>query len=578
VFLVPAVLLVNKRRVTRTEGGGVAAIFAIATYAIKECYSPLQFTFSDEFQHLPTIQAILTTHHLFHANPSLVVSPFYPGLEIVTSAVVTLSHLSIYSSAAIVLGVAHLVATVALFYLALELLPNPRFAALTVFVYAIGPDYQFFTSYFAYESLALPLLIVSLLALVKMVKSSSSRDALLWGGASLTFGAATTVTHHLSSYALFGLDLCVIVFEMFRPTRVRRRLGLIAVAIALGGFIALWDLVIAKPTVSYLQDGFSRLLFHIPSIAHVSSTVLPLVGGPIWSKASASTVSPTFDHYMSYVLAVLLSALIALGLRRVWQKRHVATSIQLAMSLASLAVYIAFVILVLAPGGVEVGTRLMAFALIPGALMCAFATNRLFGPEGAVHRHHLRTWSSKLRTPALFLMLALLVVGATAISWPAFYARIPGPYLLGGRDRTVDEYDLTAAEWASAHLVHGSVIAADITNSQLMDSIGHESEPEGFISAFLLIGSRISPVMEQQIKAQNIQFVLADHRITSGVPVAGDPIFYPDPFGGHYLKPIPAASLSKFNSLTGISRIFDDGPIVIFDLRGSIYAARGGSS
>jgi hypothetical protein len=576
VFLVPAVLLVNKRRVTRPEGGGIAVIFGIATFAIKECYSPLQFTFSDEFQHLSTIQAILTTHHLFHANPNLMVSPFYPGLEIVTSAVATLSRLSIYSSAAIVLGVAHLVATVALFYLAIELVPNARFAALTVFVYATGPSYLFFTSYFAYESLALPLLIVSLLALVKMVKSSSSRDALLWGGASLIFGAATTVTHHLSSYVLFGLELSVIAFEMFKPIRVRRRLSFVAVVVALGGLIALWDLVVAKPTVSYLQHGFSTLLFHIPSIAHVSSTVLPLTGGPIWSKASASTVAPTFDHYISYVWAVLLSALIALGLRRVWQKRHVATSVQLAMTLASLAVYAAFVILVFAPGGGEVGTRLMAFALIPGAFMCAFATIRLV--EGPVHRRHLRTLSSKLRAPALFLMLALLVVGATAVSWPAFYARIPGPYLLGARDRTVDQYDLTAAEWASAHLVHGSVIAADITNSQLMDSLGHQSEPKGYISAFLLIGSGISPAMERQIKAQKIQFVLADQRITAGVPVAGEPIFFSDPFAGHYRKPIPVSSLDKFNSIVGVSRIFDDGPIVIYDLRGSIYAKRSGSS
>jgi hypothetical protein len=578
VYLVPALLLVNKRRVTRTEGGGIAVILGIATYAIKECYRPLQFTFSDEFQHLPTIQAILATHHLFHANPLLAVSPYYPGLEIVTSALATLSHLSIYSAAAVVLGVAHLVGTVALFYLALEIVRNPRFAVLAVFVYATGPDYQFFTSYFAYESLALPLMIVSLLAIVRMVKSSSSRASVLWGGASVLFGVATAVTHHLTSYALFGLELCVLVFAMFKPDSARRRLGILAVVVALGGFIALWDGSVAKATYSYLQHGFSRLLLHNPSIAHVTSTVLPLVGGPIWSRAFASTVAPTFDRIMSIIWAISLTVLIVLGLWLVWKKRHVATSIQLAMAIASPVVFVAFLILVLAPGGGEVATRLMTFALIPGALVAAFTINRFVERERPDRGHRFRAWPSKTWVPALFIMFALLVVGATAASWPPFYARIPGPYLLGGRDRTVDQYDLSAAEWAGRHFVRGSVIAADITNSELMDSIGHQRDPDGFISAYLLIGSSISPAMEQQIKAQNIQFVLADQRISSGVPVAGEPIFYPDPFGGHYRKPIPVTSLNKFNSITGVSRIFDDGPIVIYDFRGSIYTKRSGSS
>jgi hypothetical protein len=252
VLLVPAVLLLNKRRVTQAEGAGIAVVLGIATYAIKECYRPLQFTFSDEFQHLPTVQAILTSHHLFHPNPNLSVSPFYPGLEIVTSAVVSLSHLSIYSSAAIVLGVAHLITTVGLFYFAFEIVPNVRVAALTILVYATGADYQFFNSYFAYESLGLPLAIMSLLALVKMVKSASPRQALLWGCASVTLGATTTVTHHVSSYALLGLELCVVGSQIITPARIRRRWGLFAVSFVTAGFVALWDLVVAVPTTSYL--------------------------------------------------------------------------------------------------------------------------------------------------------------------------------------------------------------------------------------------------------------------------------------------------------------------------------------
>jgi hypothetical protein len=170
-------------------------------------------------------------------------------------------------------------------------------------------------------------------------------------------------------------------------------------------------------------------------------------------------------------------------------------------------------------------------------------------------------------------MVALLVIGAVAVSWPPFYARLPGPYIVGGRDRTVDQYDLEAADWADLNLNHGSVVAADITNSELMASIGQETIPGGFTAAFLLMSTSVSPALEKEVIDANIQFVVADQRITTAVAVAGNPVFQYDPFAGYYVRPIPTRSLGKFNSLAGVSRVFDDGPIVIFDLRGSRYNA-----
>jgi hypothetical protein len=71
----------------------VILFVAIATYLTKVSYSPLRFTYADEFQHLRALDTILTHHHLFYPNPSLPVSPAFPGLEIVTDAVISITGL-----------------------------------------------------------------------------------------------------------------------------------------------------------------------------------------------------------------------------------------------------------------------------------------------------------------------------------------------------------------------------------------------------------------------------------------------------------------------------------------------------
>jgi hypothetical protein len=104
LYAIPAAFLLFRRSLLRAEAFGIALLMPVATFLILAYYSPDQFRFIDEFQHVQTAQTILATHHLFHVNTSLPVSPQYPGLEIITSAVVAITHLSITTSGMIVTG------------------------------------------------------------------------------------------------------------------------------------------------------------------------------------------------------------------------------------------------------------------------------------------------------------------------------------------------------------------------------------------------------------------------------------------------------------------------------------------
>ena len=55
-----------------------------------------------------------------------------------------------------------------------------------------------------------------------------------------------------------------------------------------------------------------------------------------------------------------------------------------------------------------------------------------------------------------------------------------------------------------------------------------------------------------------------DRRIAEQLPASG--YYFGDPTEKTYLKPVPRAAINKFGSIPGVSLIFDDGTIAIYDV------------
>lgn len=257
VYASPAAFLLLRKRTYPLEAAGIAMLISVTTFLINQYYSPDQFRFGDEFINVQTAQSILATHHLFHANTFLPVSPQYPGLEIVTASIVSITHLSITTAGLIVAGVAHVLVAMALYFLIREVSDRPRVAALAVVLYATGSHYQFFDSYFIYQNIALPFLLLSLLATVKMMKSRGPA-VVGWGAAAVGCGAVTAVCHHVTSYALVALLLAFVIAQLFVPAAVRSK-GLPVVFLAVLSIVAIWDLDFASLTVAYFRPVFDSL-------------------------------------------------------------------------------------------------------------------------------------------------------------------------------------------------------------------------------------------------------------------------------------------------------------------------------
>src|SRR5947207_11983287 len=78
-------------------------------FLVQLMVSPLYISSHDAMLHWITADNILRTQHLFGVNSLLPVSPYYPGLEIVTNALSSIGGLSTFQAGTAVIAAARLV-------------------------------------------------------------------------------------------------------------------------------------------------------------------------------------------------------------------------------------------------------------------------------------------------------------------------------------------------------------------------------------------------------------------------------------------------------------------------------------
>lgn len=554
LYGVPAVAILKPGRFRLRDGQVIALLVPITSYVVEQSYSLGRLLFLDEFEHVRTAQAILRTHHLFHPNVSLAVSPQYPGLEIVTAAISSMAHLPIDVSASVIMGVLHCLLGVGVFLLVQEVTHQPRWAALSVLIYAAEPHFQFFDSYFIYQNMAFPFMLGSLLATLRMIRASGRWDWIAWGAVALACAAVTVVSHHVTSYALLGMLAALEVGQVLVGRgRSPRLLGLL---VTIAGVTLVWDLGIATATVGYFA-GFVR-------------GITSGLGGQHGGGASPPPRGPIVDTVAEYLGIVVLCGLVAVALGRLWHARHrIVWGVRLGMGVGALGVYLAIAAGVVVPGGGQLWGRAATFVMLPGAMLAAWAVLRLGGWLAVVW-----PWSGHLRSRwgwRLFGLLAVvcLAVGGIAGGWPPWYARLPGPYLAGAWERSVDAHEVSLATWASERLSADNGVAAGYVTASILGSLGRQSNVGSVPSLFSIKKGTAAQV--KLVRLRRITFIVVDLRDAQLLPADG---FY---FSGAQLptkdpKPLARSALTGFASVPGLSRVFDDGTLIVYDVTGSAYA------
>ncbi|MGH6715644.1 MAG: hypothetical protein ACREDC_05565 [Bradyrhizobium sp.] len=567
VLIVPTSLRIWWPSVARGERLCLLFLLAGGLFYYKSVYSPTGFSDADEFMHWSGAETLMTAGRLFLSNRLLAIAPDYPGLEIVTSAIVETTRLPFFVAATLLLAVLRGVFVGALFLFFEAITRSARLSAVACLVYMGASTFVLFDTVFAYESLGIVFCMLTLSI------EATSKD--LGDGARLkacalivVLLAALAVTHHLSAaYAAIYFGV-VALLESLRRGASRREIGIAAglavVAIALP---LLWMWTCGDALAAYLgpviESGFGSLLQRLQGLLDITiQRGEPLV-----------TPSQPLGPRLTTMVAVLLLALglatgffrsLAMaaptgtggGWRPIWgfieRRWHDSRIVFLTFLAFGFPVSIAFR---LTAGGWEIGNRMETFVFLGVGLVVAVSI--------------LHFWQGQMSQgwPRIVPALALAIVVLSGVTASSLNP-IRGPYRVGGDAESIEPMAIETARWTKKWLGRGNRFVADRVNTLLLAGYGRQDARfnvvYGVPESRIFEPAKLSPADVYALAKSKIDFILVDMRLSTSPPLLG---FYFQPWQPNR-RPLSAAALLKFDNLKGIARVYDNGWIKIYDVRG----------
>jgi hypothetical protein len=548
VLVTPVAVRLMGSAASRQERLALVGALACGLYTVKVLHSPTAFTFSDELLHLRSAADNLRRNALFSDNPLLPVGPLFPGLANTTVALAQLAGLSIFVAGALTLGAARLVLALGLFLFYEQVGRSARLAGIASLLYMANPSFVFFSAQYSYESLALPLAAMALFAAARRSYHEQARAGLTL--LALLGIGSVVVTHHLTSYALTAfLALWALVASLRGPGQRERwvpgGLALIALVASLT-----WLTYVATMTLNYLAAP----------IGGAATGALELITGEAATRelfrGSNGQLAPLPERLTGFASVLLILLGLPFGLWHIW-RGHSATAAALALGLAALA-YPASLGLRLSERGAEIANRSSSFVFLAVAFVLAAWLAHVAGQAG-------RRW----RPLALGGLAAYVIAGGAIVGW-APWARLPGPYLPAADARSIEAQGLAAATWARALLGADNRIVADRSNRLLMGAYGQQqpvtSYRDRLRTAQLIFAPTIGASERAILRRGRIRYIVIDRRLGTALPSVANYVERGENNLPFYTAPISRAALGKLDRTDSVSRIFDSGDIVIYDV------------
>jgi hypothetical protein len=535
---------------------------SLALLATRFVLYPDQFVYHDELINYRVLLSIENTGHLFAPNTLLPVTAEYPGMEVASSAVHSLTGLSLHSSGIAILIAARIIMTVALVRIIQRVTGSIRVASLAALIYATNPQYVFFNSQFSYQSLALPMCFFC--AYIFTTMRNREKPTILAPTAAVV--VAIAATHHLTSLALVVVlwvwYLCTRITS--RPVRQLFPLATISLVI-----VAAWAWLARSAIVPYIIEIGHHSFTSIVELTdqksnHKFFTDSAGDRNPLWQVALSATS-----------VLVLMSALIPALWLAVIKRRLLSAPTMVLFAMA--AVYPIVPAGHLTNATAEVSDRASGFVFVGlGYLMATW-----WFRDVPFHRHaRTARFTVARRTWLLVAGLTVCFAGGTVIGSGPDWLYGPGRYLVSADNRSVDQLALQAARWEGQNIPASSrvytdrvngLLAAVYGNQHVLTSLG-DGIKQGLVSVILL--SDPTPADIQIACQAHVEFLIADQRLASTLPHIGVYVDNGEYLSGLRTAPAPLSALRKFDNVVGADLIFNNGAIRVYDLRGLACAGR----
>ena len=553
-------------RTSRTERILMILIASMLTYLVKLIYAPTSFAHFDEYLHWSSLSSMLDTGRVFNQNTLLPISTFYPGLELSAAALKLFSGGDDFIAPAILIGIARLVTALLIFRLVERLTASSRTAGIAAFVFMGNPSFVLFDQQFAYESLAFPLFCGCLFLSCGINRPHSSCiETSMITIALLILILGLTVTHHLTSY----ICACYLIAFLLCDYIMGRReqwLSALFIGFSVIACPILWSRLSGAPTQSYL--GASLLL--------ASADIFNLLSGEVRLRGFfASTVGPPTPFALK-LGGIVGTALVAIGLatgyfraiqrgigsalslnpiilvKRLSSKRVISSA--LVVLAGSALLFPVTVALRLTPYGWEIGNRLGPFVFVGVAIVLGVAV-----------RYFWQINPSAFVTVGLASAVVTIIFSGMVAGWGVDALR--GPYQVSADALSIERMGITASKWTATRLGTGNRFGSDRVNQILLAGYGKQisltSLSDSIEISRLFINDGWSAEAAHMVSKAQLDFILVDLRLTGGRPKFG----YFDNATIDPRQKLQARSLLKFNGINGVSRIYDNGYIIIYDMR-----------
>ena len=545
VISLPIFWRLTSRDASPGERLALACLLCLSLYLVKVVRDAPLFTFSDELVHAFNADQIHSHHELFRYNPILPVTPNYPGLEGATSAIMGLTGLSSYWAGIVVVGAARLSLAIGLFLLFSRIGGSARTAGLGVAIYAGNFNFLFWSAQFSYESLALPLFVVVLMAIAE--RAASPREwAREWAVPVVLGISAIVVTHHLTSYAiavfLAGLALAYWLLRREWGWPNPWRYAIFAAVLATG-----WLLLVANSTFGYLGPVISEAFEAIFNTASGDAPPRGLFQG----KGSTIPATPLLPRAVALLAVALLGLGVLIGLLRFW-RRYRRQPFAAIFALASIA-FFGTLALRLAPAAWETGNRLSEYLFIGLAFIAALS--------GLQHwRPHKLPW---LGRASLTAALGVVLAGGAIAGWP-WDLQLSSPIRVAAGGNTISSPPLALAEWAEHHIPDERRFAAPTADARMLMAPGERVALAGKTPDIqdILEETALSDWELPLLRREDIRYLVADRREISSDATRG----YAFSLRGDEPELAPLSTVTKFAELPGARRIYSGGDISVYEL------------
>ncbi len=555
VIVVPIAFRLLGREAGRSERLHLLLILGVSLFGAKVLQSPDVFANHDELGQYRATVDILSTGRLFGENPIVAAYAFWPGLESVTGALSSLSGLPLLASGLIVIGAARLLLLIGLFGLVNRITGSARAAGIAALIYIGHPNYLFFDAQFAYESLAIGLAAMTLLATAMAHGSASqARSA---GIAAVVLTAATVVTHHFTSYALAFALVAWAGISLWRDRVPGSSLVVPVVAqtavVMAGGWWLLGGSALSRGIAPVLSQAFDGL---IDVVARRATASAPF-------SAASGYADPPLERAVGLMSVCLLLVVLPFGLWASWRRGRVNPLVPILGLLALM--YPVTLALRLSPAGSETANRASGFIFVGLGLATCLAFGRWVAP-----RTDTGGFPAKFGIAVLACAVGLNFLGGLIVGW-APYARLPGGYQVGAASRSVDPESVRAARWANTWLEPRSRIFGDGSNVLLLAAYAGLYPDNGQLNgrpvSSFFVAPTLGPAERDIIRAQKYRYIVVDRRLSTALPRSGHYFEGGEPSDQPYKSPLPLAAFTKFDRAPGLDRIFSSEHIVVYDAR-----------